>query len=81
MKRSLLVWQILAIFCLHHVHARKDTRLSPLFRTASNGKVGGPGNEAKAKEQIGMCICVNVCVTHLQYLLTMGDTVSSILPV
>ena len=25
---------------------RKDTRLSTLFRTASDGKLGGPGNEA-----------------------------------
>ena len=25
-----------AIFQLHHAHVRKDTRLSPLFRTASN---------------------------------------------
>ena len=27
---------------------RKDTRLSPLYRTGSDGKLGGPGNEASA---------------------------------
>jgi len=30
------------IFCrLHHSHVRKDTRLSPLFCTASDEKLGG----------------------------------------
>ena len=35
-KRSLLVWKIFATCRLRHVHMRKDTRLSPLFRTASD---------------------------------------------
>ena len=39
-KCSLLVQQIFTIFWLRHAHVRKDTRLSPLFRTASNGKLG-----------------------------------------
>ena len=29
-----------AIFWLRHTHVKKDTRLSPLFRTASDGKLG-----------------------------------------
>ena len=41
MKRSLLVLQIFAIFRLCHAHVKKDTRVSPLFHTASNGKLGG----------------------------------------
>ena len=40
-KRSLLVRQIFAIFWLHHAHVRKDTRVSSLFHTASDGKLGG----------------------------------------
>ena len=30
-----------AIFLLHHAHVRKDTRPSLLFRTESDGKLGG----------------------------------------
>ena len=41
-KHSLLVLQILWI---HHTHLRKDTRLFVLFRTASNGKLGGAWNK------------------------------------
>ena len=33
--------QIFATCRLHHAHVRKDTRLSPLFRTASDGKLSG----------------------------------------
>ena len=40
-KRSLLVRQIFAIFWLRHTHVRKDTRLSLLYRTASDEKLGG----------------------------------------
>jgi len=40
-KCNLLVLQIFAIFWWHYAHVRKDTRLSPLFCTASNGKLGG----------------------------------------
>ena len=40
-KCSLLVRQIFATCQLHHAHMRKDTRLSPLFCTASDGKLGG----------------------------------------
>ena len=40
-KRSLLVRQIFAICRLRHAHVRKDTRLSPLYRTESDGKRGG----------------------------------------
>ena len=40
-KHSLLVRQIFAIFGWRHAHMRKDTRLSPLYRTASDGKLGG----------------------------------------
>ena len=43
MKLSMLIF---AIFLLRHVHVRKDTRLSPLFHIASDGKLGGAGNEA-----------------------------------
>ena len=39
-KHSLLILQIFAIFQLRHAHVRKDTRLSPLFRTSSDGKLG-----------------------------------------
>ena len=35
------VRQIFATCRLRHAHVRKDTRLSPLFRTASDGKLGG----------------------------------------
>ena len=51
MKRNLFVLKNFTIFQLHHAHVRKDithTRLSTLFRTASDGKLGGPGNEASA---------------------------------
>ena len=44
-KCSLLVLQIFAIFWLRHAHMRKDTRLSPLFHTESDGKLG------RAREQ------------------------------
>ena len=40
-KRSLLVWQIFATWRLRHGHVRKDIGLSLLFRTASDGKLGG----------------------------------------
>jgi len=40
-KRSLLVWQIFATCWLRHAHVRKDTRLSLLFHTVSDGKLGG----------------------------------------
>ena len=40
-KRSLLVRQIFATCRLRHAHVRKDTRLSPLYRTESDGKLGG----------------------------------------
>ena len=40
-KHSLLVRQIFATCWLRHAHVRKDTRLSPLFHTASDGKLGG----------------------------------------
>ena len=35
------VRQIFAIFLLRHANVRKDTRLSPLYRTASDRKLGG----------------------------------------
>ena len=40
-KHSLLVLQIFTIVLLRHAHVRKNTRLSPLFRTASDRKLGG----------------------------------------
>ena len=40
-ETQLLVMQIFAIFRLHHAHVRKDTRLSMLFCTTSDGKLGG----------------------------------------
>ena len=36
-----LLQKIFTIFRLHHVHMRKDTRLSPLFCIASDEKLGG----------------------------------------
>ena len=40
-KCSMLVRQIFTTCWLRHAHVRKDTRLSPLFRTASDRKLGG----------------------------------------
>ena len=40
-KHSLFVLKIFAIFRLCHAHMRKDTRLSLLFHTASDEKLGG----------------------------------------
>ena len=46
-KRSLLSLQICAIFRLHHAPMRKDTRLSLLFHTASDRKLGGAWEQGK----------------------------------
>ena len=42
-KRSSFVLKISDYF---HAHVRKDTRLSPLFRTVSDGKLGGTWERA-----------------------------------
>ena len=39
--RNAAVLQIFTTFQLHHAYVRKDTRLSPLFRTVRDGKLGG----------------------------------------
>ena len=42
-------------------HVRKDTRISPLFRTASDGKLPGPGNEAN----VWICVFSTYTITHI----------------
>jgi len=41
MKLHFIILNFLAICRLRHPHVRKDTRLSPLFRLASDEKLGG----------------------------------------
>ena len=56
-KRTLLVWQIYAIFRLCHAHVRKDTRLSLLFRNASDRKMLTSTNQW----MMIMCECTQLC--------------------
>ena len=44
----------LRIFQLHHAHVRKDTWFSPLFCTASDGKLGGAWIRGYQKVERGL---------------------------
>ena len=53
--------QIFTLFRSHHAHVRKDTRLFPLFCTASDENWAWPGN--KATEAIILALWSGIAVT------------------
>ena len=55
-KLGFTILKFFAICQLRHAHVRKDTRLSLLFRTASNEKLGGAWEQGKCARG-KVCAC------------------------
>ena len=64
MKCILFVPKIFAIFRLRHAHVRKDNRLSLLFRTASDEKLGGAWE--RGYSILELIDCFRMCIIQVE---------------